>query len=883
MRKEKKKKQKAILGERNSGVFHYILAFIINAVIHLCIFVLGEFKYYDIVHFVISYIFFMYPVTFVIDVIWSLKPSVWKILNNEKKVNRKYYMNIPKKDYDVKKFKDVTISIPVYLEENRVVFQTVMDSLSASKEYYKVCGKKPNIIVSDDGIGAVLEEKCNKQDIDNLILQYNKNKSVLSADVQMVVERIIFYRNYNIGFVARPKENRPGLFKKASNLDYTLTLGDELEQGNTLKDLTKYGCQFERGYAEGNVITNEIILLLDKDSGVNKNIIEAIMPEFIENEKLAYVQCSTTAINMHENFFAHVGGVHVNNLFQNIWPCNALKGFFAPLVGHNAFLRKSSLKEIGYWDPTKVSEDYDAAIKLYSAGYYGKYAQIPGLEFTEYASRTYTEEAGKQYRYTYGLFEMMFDGTIKYGKARKGDIFYMVIYFLSKVYIVTTIPYALFVTYAGDINIMWAGFILCQAAFMFLPVIRGILMRGKFKKEYLFNLPESIVLAVSYLGYSYASLLGAIKYLLNKFRRSNKTFPASSVGTLNYCFSEGVIIINDYITNNMSFLIIAVLCCDRIVNILTRHYSLFLTKATCTYILLGIVIMPIVLTPHFYHVKFNQRNIFKKVNLFPVIALASIFIIIPTISYNYYKTQDYGDTFLNNTNSISLVEPANDFPILIQDIEPGKTKEIHFEVKNFKGKKKLTNKTNYSISIGQGNLPFKYKLKCLNADGKCVTGNNLKPNAYYTTGLMSNEGKSYHNYTLYVTWESKKSKYKIIRNMKNAFEVFKYNLFTRARINIKVRTNNYIYDVSNIKNQEYTRGSDDVFEFTVKANKKLFKGMHLYVDDNVVNPINYKVIDNNIVLTKHYLNSLKNGKRKVKVILPNNGVATTTFTIKNAQ
>lgn len=151
MRKEKKKKQKAILGERNSGVFHYILAFIINAVIHLCIFVLGEFKYYDIVHFVISYIFFMYPVTFVIDVIWSLKPSVWKILNNEKKVNRKYYMNIPKKDYDVKKFKDVTISIPVYLEENRVVFQTVMDSLSASKEYYKVCGKKPNIIVSDDG------------------------------------------------------------------------------------------------------------------------------------------------------------------------------------------------------------------------------------------------------------------------------------------------------------------------------------------------------------------------------------------------------------------------------------------------------------------------------------------------------------------------------------------------------------------------------------------------------------------------------------------------------------------------------------------------------------------------------------------------------------
>ncbi|MBQ2639869.1 MAG: hypothetical protein IJF92_03810 [Bacilli bacterium] len=874
-----RKEKKAILGDRNSGVFHYILAFIINAIIHLCIFVLGDFKYYDIVHFVISYIFFMYPVTFVIDVIWSLRPSVSRILNSEYKMNRKYYMNIPKKDYDISKFKEVTVSIPVYLEENSVIFQTITDSLEAVKEYNRISGKYCNIVVSDDGIGAILKEKCNRRDIDNLILQYKNNKSSLSNDLITVAERIIFYRNYNVAFVARPKENRIGLFKKASNLNYTLTLGDELEKGKSLEELTKKDGEYEGGYAEGDIKTYEIILLLDKDSGVNKNIIEAIMPEFIDNEKLSYVQCATNAINMDDNFFANTMGVHVNNLFHNIWPCNALKGFFAPLVGHNAFLRKSALREIGYWDSTKVSEDYDAAIKLYSQGYYGKYAQIKGLEFTEYASRTYTEEAGKQYRYTYGLFEMMFDGTIKYGKARKGDIFYMVIYFLSKVYIVTTIPYALFVTYAGDINIMWAGFILCQAAFMFLPVLRYIILRGRFKKEYLLSLPKSIILSISYLGYSYSSLLGAIKYVLNKFKKANKTFPASSVGTLNYCFSEGVIILNDYITNNMSFLIIAVLCADRIVNIMTRHYALFLTKATCSYILLGIVIMPIILTPHLYHVKFNNKGVFKKVNMFPLIALVSILIFIPIISYNYYKTQDYGDTFLNNTNSISLMEPANDFPYMIKDIEPGKTREVHFEVKNFKGNKKLKNKTNYSIAIGQGKLPFKYKLKCMNADGKCIRGNDLKPNTYYSDGVMSNEGKSYHNYTLYVTWESKHSKYKIIRNIKNALEMFKYNLFTRARINIKVRTNNYIYDVSNIKNEEYIRNSDNLVELTIKADKRLFNGINLFIDGDVVDSNNYSVFSNKITLKKNYLNKLEDGKHKVKIILPNNGQANTSFTI----
>ena len=60
------------------------------------------------------------------------------------------------------------------------------------------------------------------------------------------------------------------------------------------------------------------------------------------------------------------------------------------------------------------------AIRFYAMGYHGKYAKIPGLEFTEYASTTFQEETGKQRRYAYGLFEMMFDGTVRIGRAGGG-------------------------------------------------------------------------------------------------------------------------------------------------------------------------------------------------------------------------------------------------------------------------------------------------------------------------------------------------------------------------------------------------------------------------------------------------------------------------------
>ena len=870
-----KRSRKEKLGNRSSGVSHYVLAFIINAIIHVALFFAYNFWYYDIGHFVVSYIFFTYPVCYVLDIFWSMRPSVVKLLNGTKLVNRKYYMNKIRDNVDKDKFYDVTVSIPIYLEDNKVIFQTISDSIRAINRYKSVSGKKANIIVSDDGIGAVLREDCNEDKINELIEEYKATPRSMSEDVAMILDRIIFYRENDVAFVARPKENREGLFKKASNLNYTLTLGDELEIGRALEHLTNSGGKFENGYIEGDVITNDIILLLDKDSGVNQNIIESIMPEFVCEEELAYVQCVTNAYNMKDSFFVKTMGTHVNNLFHNIWPCNALKGFFVPLVGHNAFIRKSALKEIDYWDSAKVSEDYDAALQLYSHGYHGKYAQVHGLEFTEYASRTYTEEAAKQYRYTYGLFEMMFEGTIDFKRARKRDVFYMIIYFLSKVYIVMTIPYVLFVTFAGDINIMWAGFMISQFAFMITPFIRRIVLGRKIDKRYLFSLKQAVVLAVSYLGYSYSSFMAAIQYIVNKFKRKNKSLPASPVSTINYCFSEGVILMNDYIAHNMSFLVIAILCIDRLVSVMTRHYSLILTKLTIAYILLGIITMPFLLTPHFYHVTFKNKNVFKKVNLLPLIALLVIMIGIPILSVNYYKDLDYGNQYLTKTNSMSLLKPVNDFSYKFLDIEPGDTKKVHFEVKNSDKNGILKNKMNYSIVINKNKLPFKYRLECNAGKGKCISEDNIEDTKHYKNGVMPANKEIKHNYTLYVIWESKKGSNEFFTKVLNYIELINYNL-----LNIEVLANNYIYDISKIDNQEYIKDSDNLVKFQVDAAGSLFKNIKVKVDNSIISDSFYDLEGTSITLRKEFLDNLDKGKHKIEIILSNNGRAKTKFYVK---
>lgn len=87
-----------------------------------------------------------------------------------------------------------------------------------------------------------------------------------------------FYQKHNIAFVARPPQNRRGVFKKASNLNYQLSVSDRVNQ--LLKENAKlssdsalqtvweeYGREF---VAAGDLSMDDdcLILLIDADTKV---------------------------------------------------------------------------------------------------------------------------------------------------------------------------------------------------------------------------------------------------------------------------------------------------------------------------------------------------------------------------------------------------------------------------------------------------------------------------------------------------------------------------------------------------------------------------------------------------------------------------------------
>ncbi len=600
MRKKRAKTKRIIpeaLANRNSCIWLYVLVLVFDAVLHAILFILYGPAFHGFLRLFFSFLFFIYPLYYLADTLWSLRPSVCGILSGEIAVNRKYYMNSVQKEVDREDLLPVTISVPVYLESNETIFETLRESLAAVKRYRDFSKKAANVVVSDDGLAPLLGGICTEEKVKALLCLAKDEAAELTGSEKKATERLRFYRTNHIGFVVRPAKGRAGLFKKGSNLNYTLRLERATAGEDASETLTKKGAPFEDGYWEGDITTHEVILLLDKDSGVKERIIEAILPEFAADKKLAYVQCATNAENLNENYYTGATGRQINNLFHNIWPCKALQGFFVPLVGHNVFLRKSLLEKSGLWAENRVSEDYDKALCFYSMGYHGKYAQIRGLEFTEYVGRTFTEETGKQRRYAYGLFEMFFDGTVFQKKARGCDIFYMLLYFCSVINQALLLPTVLLESYFGNIHLLWAGFLFCMACFILLPLIRSFVMRRRLSDEKRFGITHTLIIAVSFVGHSFSFLAGALRYLTNKIRENRSPFPATNVDRMDYRFREGVKLLVRYFRKTPLFLLIVFLCLDRGIYLLTRKGLEPVTVFTYCYILFGAALVPVFFTP----------------------------------------------------------------------------------------------------------------------------------------------------------------------------------------------------------------------------------------------------------------------------------------------
>jgi hypothetical protein len=314
--------------------------------------------------------------------------------------------------------------MPVYKEGLWTVIDPTIMSLKAAISTYEMQGGTANIFINDDGMQIVPEGEAR--------------------------ERREYYEEHNIGWVARPKHSpkggpngekaftRAGKFKKASNMNYAMSVSarveDKLtrirrpagwtqeEEDEVFSMALSQTIQEDQGrtWAEGNIRFGDYILIIDSDTRVPQDCLYDAVSEMEASPQVAIIQFSSGVMNVTSSFFEK-GITFFTNLVYTAIQFAVANGDVAPFVGHNAMLRWSALQDIAYtepdgsgvtvekfWAETTVSEDFDMALRLQSKGYDLRFGAYFGRGFKEGVSLTVYDELSRWEKYAYGCSELIF-------------------------------------------------------------------------------------------------------------------------------------------------------------------------------------------------------------------------------------------------------------------------------------------------------------------------------------------------------------------------------------------------------------------------------------------------------------------------------------------
>lgn len=315
----------------------------------------------------------------------------------------------------------VTIQMPVYKEGLQSVIEPTVRSIKAAISTYEMQGGTANIFVNDDGMQLISEEDAHaRQD---------------------------FYDEHNIGWVARPKHVtkpreegekvfiRRGKFKKASNMNYAMWVSARVEdkligverhnewtqedEANVYKKALNDVVEEDEGrtWADGNVRMGDYILLIDSDTRVPTDCFLDCVSEMEQCPEVAIIQYASGVMNVTDSFFEK-GITFFTNLIYTQIRYAVANGDVAPFVGHNAVLRWSAMQQIAYecehdnvekyWSEDTVSEDFDMALRLQTAGYLVRLGAYTGDGFQEGVSLTVYDELARWEKYAYGCSELIF-------------------------------------------------------------------------------------------------------------------------------------------------------------------------------------------------------------------------------------------------------------------------------------------------------------------------------------------------------------------------------------------------------------------------------------------------------------------------------------------
>lgn len=259
--------------------------------------------------------------------------------------------------------------------------------------------------------------------------------ALAKLDNSELARRLEFYKNNqdNLSYVGRPAENRNGLFKKASNMNFSLVYYNKamlscedldhvyLEEDD---ESTKGTAQVLKG---GLAPEHDWLLILDADSLIKKDFLSyvvkcAVTAKKINSKQIGYVQFGIAhAVDPAMSIFIRVA-CHIKDLARST-KCGLISmlGLDSPILGHNVLLNSEALAQVsGFgkfpklpqdvqdskickqayhqhqfpFSETMIAEDTDLQFRLQGAGFCGIYAEkLDDLDI----SQDVTYEAIHQY------------------------------------------------------------------------------------------------------------------------------------------------------------------------------------------------------------------------------------------------------------------------------------------------------------------------------------------------------------------------------------------------------------------------------------------------------------------------------------------------------
>jgi cellulose synthase/poly-beta-1,6-N-acetylglucosamine synthase-like glycosyltransferase len=393
--------------------------------------------------------------------------------------NGAYYSVVPEEKHPDDDWASVTIQIPVYLESFVEVIKVTLKSCMESADYYREqTGGKVNIVVCDDGIMALLQNSFEiahllwamissgkyhptieviRKSLAEVAWARVKSENIKEENLEEVIRRLLFYFKHDIGFVARSTLNRRGKFKKASNLNTHLRIAfgardiqDEHMMGwnDAINLLTQDDNGQQAVFCSSNIQIGDLVVLNDSDARMAQTVIKKTVPEFLNDEALAFTQHNTKVMDEQrgKSSFLRLIGVYTDALYQGHFLLSSIMGIPPPLVGHSTFIKTDAIRQCGrmrnlrtaqqwlkdiglsflgvnsirndclqcpigseYWSESHVSEDFELMIHLYNLGYKGRYIAYPDCEFQEGVTRTFDEEATRHRKFSLGAHELMFN------------------------------------------------------------------------------------------------------------------------------------------------------------------------------------------------------------------------------------------------------------------------------------------------------------------------------------------------------------------------------------------------------------------------------------------------------------------------------------------